>query len=153
MARKLKAKLPPEPTGYELYDLAWAHYSYLAPVVLDTLPHDADPVWATVTGVQDYAAVIRALDQARAELERTSETSPIRRLRERQVRRLDRRSRECSELICAALAGAARAAHRRASPKQIWTLVFEGLKSLLTDFVGSPEPGSPPSGQSGRRSG
>lgn len=144
MARKLKTQLPPEPTGYELYDLAWAHYSYLAPVVLDALPHDADPVWATVAGVHEYAAALRALDQARVELERTSETSTLRRLRERQVHRLARRSRECSKLICGALAVAARAAHRRASPKQIWTLVFEGLKTLLNDFVHSPEPASLP---------
>lgn len=133
MAKLFPRKLPRAPSGSELLDLVWASHVHLAPYLFEGLPAGVDPKWATSKGVRALWVLMLAIADAKAELDRTPLASILRRQRERRVQWLEQRTFECTGLICAALAAAARSAHRKASQEQVWVLVFEGFKRLAHD--------------------
>lgn len=126
-----RKKLPPAPTGTEVLDLVWASLVPLAPYLLNEGPTDADPAWAMVEALRSFWLLLQASDQAKRELDRTPETSTVRRLRERHHAQLTARCGECAKLIFMALAARARSANRKASLGQLWVLVFEDFKTLV----------------------
>ena len=119
------------PTGYELLDILWADRSPLAPNYLEELPRNVDPSWGAAKGLLEFWVLELAIDHATRELTRTRLTSTVRLLRERRLHRLLVGSQKCTSLICAALAGAAHAAHGKATKTQVLMLVLEGFKTLV----------------------
>lgn len=132
MAWKRKRKLPPEPTGYELADVLWADAAWMAPALLAMLPVDVDPDWATGAAAETMLAVHDQLRKQRAEVSRTAAQSTMRRLRQRELLRLERMQTAVYWNVAAALALKAKAEHPKASPAQVFILIKEEVRALLT---------------------
>lgn len=128
--RKKKPRLPPAPTGYELFDLRWAS---LTPAVEELLAlGDADAAWTTLESAMRYAATVMRRDELAAELKFAPGGRVIARARQRKVALLDRSLQVQAQFICASLLQQACVDFPDANFGQAWVIVRDRVRALLS---------------------
>lgn len=83
-------ELPDVPTGFECFDLLWSQLIPDAASYVAILPRSAEPAWATAQGLRFVAISLLRKWAASDELERTPNHSTLHRVRERDLRLLEK---------------------------------------------------------------
>lgn len=144
-----RKKLPAVPTGYEYVDLLWSQLVPRAASFLEVLPRSADPVWATEYGLRFVELGLRECEEASAELRRTPTHSTLRRVRKRNLRRLEARYQNLALTLMGALVEQARTRYPKASPAQLFTVARDSFRDLLRATF--PADGGAPAREQRRR--
>lgn len=127
--RGTRRELPPEPTGYELLDLLWAHLAPYASIALAAAPVERQ--WATTRGMAKFVVTLTLGEAARAAAEESRTDKAIARVRRREAERLERQLQSEAFAIIAALGAEQRQQWPRASPGQLWLLVRDRIRVLI----------------------
>lgn len=135
--RRPRRELPPEPTGYELLDLMWAHLAPHATILLAAAPVERQ--WATTRGMAKFVVTLTRAEAARAAAEDGRTDKAIARVRRREAERLERKLQSEAFAIVAALGAEQRQQWPRASPGQLWLLVRDHLRTLIKAMVAEIE--------------
>ena len=132
-------RLPDVPTGFERLDLLWSDMVPMAPGFLDVLPKNVEPIWGTQYGLLWVAASFRDCEAAQAALQRTLERTTLHRIRERQLKLLNRRHQERALNFLGALATEARTKHPKATAAQVLMVVRDEFRALLLELVAATD--------------
>jgi hypothetical protein len=124
-------RLPTVPTGFEYFDLLWSRFIPDAASYIAILPRSADPAWATAQGLRFVVISLLKRWAAIDELARTPNCSTLHRVRERNLRLLDRQYQGQTLTLISALVDQARQQHPKASSAQLLTMARDGFKELL----------------------
>lgn len=123
--------MPEVPTGYEYFDLLWSQLIPDAASYVAVLPRAADPAWATELGLRSAAISLLRQWAVSDELQRTPTHSVLCRMRQRQLRLLERQYQGRALMVVGALVDQARKRHPKASPAQLLTVARDAFKALL----------------------
>jgi hypothetical protein len=127
--RRPRSELPPEPTGYELLDLIWAHLTPYAAGLLTAAP--VERKWATKQGMAKFVVTLVLAETARTAAKEGRTDKTIARVRQREAERLERQLHSEALAIIAALGAEQRQQWSQASPGQLWLLVRDRIRVLI----------------------
>jgi len=127
--RRQRRELPPEPSGYELLDVLWAHLAPHAALLLTAAA--VEPQWATQQAMAKFVVTLTRAEAARTAAKASRTDRAIARVRQREAERLERQLQSEAFAIISALGAEQRQQWPRASPGQLWLLVRERIRVLI----------------------
>ena len=124
--------LPAVPTGNEFLDIIWSSMVPAADTFVAILPQAADPRWATEAGLRFLSVSLLKKRAAADELQRTRSHTPLRRVRARHLRLLDKQFEGQALAVLGAIAAQVRTWHPNASSAQLLMATRDAFRALQT---------------------